>query len=115
MRSRLQLPALSLALLTFALMGSAVASAQGTRHAQRLSLALAESRSKWLAQHVCEDIDSPPPCHAVRVDECQRLGPRKVDCGVTVRFTDGDYDCIWTMYVFYKHGEVTQSEGRSEC
>jgi hypothetical protein len=113
MRPRLQSLAVLL-VFTFILMGSAVTFAQASRSPRRLPLSLAQSRSKWLAQHVCEDIDSPAPCHAVGVDECQRLGPRKVDCDVTVRFTNGD-DCIWTMHVFYKHGEVTQTEGRSEC
>jgi hypothetical protein len=104
-----------MALLALVLTSAIVASAHERGHARHLSIALAESRSKWLAQHVCEDIDSPAPCHAVRVEECERLTPRKVNCGVVVRFTDDEYDCTWTMHVFYRRGEVTQSEGRSEC
>lgn len=115
MKSRPLLLTLSMGLLALVLAGSTVPSAHGRGHARHLSIALAESRSKWLAQHVCEDIDSPAPCHAVRIEECERLTPRKVNCGVIVWFTDGGYDCTWTIHVFYRRGVVTQSEGRSQC
>ncbi len=95
--------------------GLTSASAQPSRHPRQLSFAVAKSRSKWLAQHVCEDIDSPAPCHAVGVEGCRRLAPRKIECGVAVRFPGQHLDCRWTMYVYYRHGELTQSEGRSEC
>jgi hypothetical protein len=85
------------------------------KHSHHLSFVVAKAHSRSLAQHVCEDIDDPDPCYAVGVRDCERLAPRKISCEVTVHFREGSYDCLWTMYVFYRQSEVSQSEGRSQC
>ena len=92
------------------------AAAQGAGHAPRqIGLAVAGNRAKATAAHVCEGLAQPPPCYVTGLESCMRLAPRRVECGVAVRFPEQSDDCVWTIYVFWKHGETTQSEGRSEC
>lgn len=87
----------------------------GGHSPHRIGLAMAADRAKEQAAHTCEVLDSPPPCHVVGLESCARLTARKVKCGVAVTFPKGREDCVWTVYVFWKHGEIQTSEGRSNC
>jgi hypothetical protein len=113
---RVGLLGLLIALAVIVLPASDAAAVGGGRHhPHRLGLLEAGRRAKETAAHLCEELDTPPPCYVLHLESCARIAPSKVECGVAVRFYHQNDDCVWTFYVFWKHGEIETSEGRSEC